>query len=48
MFEKLNPRSAEIIKSNQQLKEIDENLNIGNYVSVILEILNPEIPFKEN
>lgn len=32
-------KSAEIIKSNQQLKEIDENLNIGNYVSVILEIL---------
>lgn len=32
-------KSVEIIKLNQQLKEIDENLNIGNYVSVILEIL---------
>ena len=32
-------KSAEIIKLNQQLKEIDENLNIGNYVSGILEIL---------
>ena len=32
-------KNVEIIKLNQQLKEIDENLNIGNYVSVILEIL---------
>ena len=32
-------KSAEIINLNEFLKEIDENLNIGNYVSVILEIL---------
>lgn len=32
-------KNVEIIKLNQQFKEIDENLNIGNYVSVILEIL---------
>ena len=32
-------KNVEIIKLNQQLKEIDENLNIGNYVSVILEII---------
>lgn len=32
-------KNVEIIKLNQQFKEIDKNLNIGNYVSVILEIL---------
>ena len=35
-------KSAEIIKSNQQLKEIDENLNIGNYLSFILERLKDD------
>lgn len=32
-------KSAEIIELNQQFKEIDENLNIGNYTSFILERL---------
>ena len=35
-------KSAEIIKSNQQLKEIDENLNIGNYLSFSLERLKDD------
>ena len=32
-------KSAEIIELNQQFKEIDKNLNFGNYISVILERL---------
>ena len=32
-------KSAEIIELNQQFKEIDKNLNIGNHISFILEIL---------
>lgn len=35
-------KSAEIIKLNQQFKKIDENLNIGNYISFILERLNDD------
>ncbi|MCY7222196.1 DUF2971 domain-containing protein [Streptococcus cristatus] len=32
-------KSAEIIELNKQFKEIDKNLNIGNYISFILERL---------
>lgn len=35
-------KSAEIIELNRQLKEIDEKLNIGNWVSVIVEVLKDD------
>lgn len=35
-------KSVEIIELNQQLKKIDERLNVGNYISFILEILEDD------